>query len=150
MNWLSFAIGTITSLIGSFGFALIFRLRPRYLIPASFGGLFAFAVYFVCDAFGMGLFTANLLAATVGSLYSEFLARLMKAPSVEFLIPCVIPLVPGSMLYYTMSHLLAARYDASFACLMDALMTALGIAAGMVVVSVIASIVAGIAKAKKR
>lgn len=149
MNWISFGIGSLTALIGSLGFALIFRLRPRYLAPASLGGLLAFAVYFICDYLGMELFLAHLLAATFGSLYSELLARVMRTPTIEFMIPCIIPLVPGSLLYDAMSHLLAEQYAESFASLMDALMTALGIAAGMVVVSVFFGVIAGVAKARK-
>ena len=150
MDWMALSIGAVTSLVGSLGFALIFRLSARYLLPASFGGLLAFVVYFVCDTFGMGLFTANLLAAIVGSLYSELLARMMKTPSVEFMIPCIIPLVPGSMLYHTMSHLLAAEYAPAFDSFVKAMMTALGIAAGVIVLSVVSGILAGIAKAKKQ
>ena len=150
MNWTTFGIGLVTSLIGSFGFALIFRLRTRYLIPASFGGLVAFAVYFVCDTFGMGLFIANLLAALVGSLYSELLARVMRTPTVEFMIPCLIPLVPGGMLYYAMSSLLASDYDAGFTNLKNALMTALGIAAGVIAVSLIFALWTGIVKNIKK
>ena len=148
INWTLFASGLITSFLGSLGFALIFRLRPRYLTPAAFGGLFAFAVYFICDAFGMGLFASNFFAAIVGALYSELLARMMKAPTVEFSIPCIIPLVPGSMLYYSMSHLLAGNYEQSFASLRDTLMTALGIAAGMIVVSILSGIFFHFAKKK--
>lgn len=146
MNWTTFGIGLVTSMIGSLGFALIFRLRTRYLIPASFGGLLAFAVYFVCDVFGMGLFVANLLAALGGSLYSELLARVMRTPTVEFMIPCLIPLVPGGMLYYAMSSLLASDYDTGFAHLTNALMTALGIAAGIIAVSLIFALWTGIVK----
>ena len=46
--------------------------------------------------------------SSFSAFYAELLARLRKAPGVLFFIPSVIPLVPGSNLYYTM-HAMAVR-----------------------------------------
>lgn len=140
MNWTSFLIGLGSSAVGSLGFALIFRLRPRYLAPAAIGGTLAFAVYYLLDVLGLHIFASNFFAAIVGALYSELCARILKAPSVVFTIPCIIPLVPGSLLYYTMSHLIAGAYGTSLSYLSKTLLTALGIAGGMIVVSVFFSV----------
>ncbi len=140
MNWTSLLVGLLSAAVGSLGFALIFRVRPRYLAPATLGGTLAYAVYFLLDLLGLHIFATNFFAAAVGALFSELCARALKAPSVVFLIPCIIPLVPGSLLYYTMSHLLAGAYDVSFTYLTGTLLTALGIAGGMIVVSVLFSV----------
>ena len=145
MNWTTFLVGLGSSAIGSLGFALIFRLRPRHLAPAALGGTLAFAVYFLFDMLGLHLFASNFFAAAVAALFSELCARTLKAPSVVFSIPCLIPLVPGSLLYYTMSHLLSGAYGESFACLIKTMMVALGIAGGLIVVSVLFSIINHIA-----
>ena len=141
MNWTTFFIGLGSSLVGSLGFALIFRVRSKHLAPASLGGALAFAVYFLLDFFGAHLFVSNFFAAAVAALYSELCARLLKAPSIVFTIPCLIPLVPGSLLYYTMSNLLAGTYDASFANFTKTMIVALGIAGGLIVVSVVFSVI---------
>ncbi len=133
-------VGLLSAFIGSLGFALLFRLRPRHLVPASLGGMLAYAVYLAADLFGLHLFVSNFLAAVAAALFSELCARFFKAPAVVFSIPCLIPLVPGSLLYYTMSHLLSARYAESFSYLTGTLLTALGIAGGMIAVSVFFSI----------
>lgn len=140
MNWTSLLIGLGSSAVGSLGFALIFRLRPRYLLPATFGGTLGFAVYFLFDTLGFHIFATNFLAAIAAAVFSEICARVLKAPSVIFTIPCIIPLVPGSLLYYTMSHLLEGKYAESFSYLTKTLLTALGIAGGLIVVSVLVSV----------
>ena len=134
-------VGLASAFVGSLGFALLFRLRPRYLVPASLGGMIAYAVYLLADLIGMHLFVANFLAATTTALLSELCARFFKAPSVVFAIPCLIPLVPGSLLYYSMSNLLASQYDQALLHFNGTLVTALGIAGGMIAVSVFFSIV---------
>ena len=129
-------IGLTSAFIGSLGFALLFRLHPRHLVPASLGGMIGYAVYLAADLLGMHLFVSNFLAATVAALLSELCARFFKAPSVIFTIPALIPLVPGSLLYYSMSNLLTSQYDQAFLYFSGTLVTALGIAGGMIAVSV--------------
>ena len=141
MNVTSLLIGLASSAVGSLGFALIFRLRPKYLVPASFGGMLGFAVYFLFDVLGLHIFATNFLASLAAAIFSEICARVLKAPSVVFLIPCIIPLVPGSLLYYTMSHLLSGSYSSAFSYLTKTLLTALGIAGGLIVVSVLVSVI---------
>ncbi len=133
-------IGLLSAFVGSLGFALIFRLRPRYLLPGSIGGMLAYAVYLATDLAGLNIFAANFLAAASAALFSELCARFLKAPAVVFSIPCLIPLVPGSLLYYSMSHLLAGRYADSFLYFKGMLLTAIGIAGGLIIVSVFFSI----------
>lgn len=141
MNWTSFLIGIGSSAVGSLGFALIFRLRPRHLAPAAFGGTLAFAVYFLLHRLGLHLFVSNFFAAAAAALFSELCARWLKAPSVVFSIPCLIPLVPGSLLYYSMSHLLSGTYEEAFSNFVKTMIIALGIAGGLIVVSVFFSII---------
>ena len=140
MNITALLIGLISSAVGSLGFALIFRVRPKYLVPASFGGMLGFAVYFLFDMLGFHIFATNFLAALAAAIFSEICARVLKAPAVVFSIPCIIPLVPGSLLYYTMSHLLDGKYTEAFSYLTKTLLTALGIAGGLIVVSVLVSV----------
>lgn len=50
-------------------------------------------------------------AATLVTLYAEVLARITKTPTTTYLIPSIIPLVPGSRLYYTMSYAVNGVWD---------------------------------------
>ncbi len=117
--------------LGSLGFSLLFGLRRRYLLLASLGGCLCWGIYLLCSIGGLADFPANLLAAAFSALYGELLARFMKAPAPLFCIPTLIPLVPGSKLYYTMNHAVQGKLEAAADYGMETLLAALAIAAGI-------------------
>lgn len=133
-------VGLLSAFLGSLGFALIFRLRPRYLFPACIGGLLAYAVYLLGIELDWHIFATNFIAACIAALYSELFARKMKAPTLLFSIPCIIPLVPGSLLYYSMSSLLKGNYAAALSYFTDTVLTSIGIAGGMIAVSIVVTL----------
>lgn len=137
MTIFELSVGLASAVVGSLGFALIFRLRPRYLVPAGIGGLLAYAVYLLFAELGWHIFATNFIASCASALYSELFARKMKAPTLLFSIPCIIPLVPGSLLYYAMSFLLKGNYASALSYFTDTVLTAVGIAGGMIAVSIV-------------
>ena len=78
-----------------------------------------------------------LLGALVGAGFSEIMGRLTKVPVPIYLVPCVIPLVPGGGLYETMFNFVAGNYAAAATAGMRTLQIALGIAGGIVIASVL-------------
>lgn len=86
-------------------FAVLFHVpRRAIIISAVLGG----AGYAVFDLVQPGLHSA-IAGYFVGTLFmaacSEILARVMKMPVTVFVIPAIIPLVPGLGLYNTMKYL---------------------------------------------
>lgn len=120
----------LAAAFGSFGFALLYGLRLRYALPAALFGCVGWGVYLGASALGAGEFAAVLVAAAVVSLIAEIAARLFKAPAPLFLLPSVIPLVPGRALYYTMSSLVRRDFAAAEAYGYATVQTALAIATG--------------------
>lgn len=97
-------IQLVTAFLGSLGFSLMFGLRAVHLIPASLGGLLSWGIYlYVMNHLG-NVFLACFTASIFSMVYSEFLARTRKSPATLFIIPAIVPLVPGSSLYYAMSY----------------------------------------------
>lgn len=101
----------IYAFIGSFGFALLFNIKLKRLLPASLGGMLAWGVYLITNYLMHNLFFAVFLASAFASLYSEISARILKAPATVFTIPSLIPLVPGSSLFYTMQNAVLSEWD---------------------------------------
>ena len=94
----------VMAFVGSLGFAMLFRLRRALWISASLGGVFCWGGYLLVMYFSDGqIFTSALAAAALAAVYAELLAARKRAPVPLFLIPSVVPLIPGSTLYYTMS-----------------------------------------------
>lgn len=93
----------VSAVVSSLGFALLFHVRKGLLLPSAMGGLVCWGVYLIASVHMEGIFYPSLLAAACTALYAETLARLLRAPTPVFFVPAVIPLIPGSSLYYTMS-----------------------------------------------
>lgn len=124
-------IQILTAFGGSLGFALLFGLRHRYVLPAAVGGMLSWSVYLLLSRFLPSAFLACLIASAVAVLYAELLARLLRTPATVFVIPAVIPLVPGSSLYYAMSCVVQKDFAAAREYGMTTLEFSLAIAAGM-------------------
>lgn len=133
---LTFGIQIVMSAIGSVGFAMIYRVAGKYLPLAALGGVLTFAVYYTVEFFGLGVFAAAMLSSAFSALFSEVFAKICRAPVSIFLLPCSIPIVPGSALYYTMANFIAKDFALAWHYLGIALGVGLGIACGIVVVPV--------------
>ena len=79
----------------------------------------------------------NLLGALAGAGFSEIMGRLTKVPVPVYMVPCIIPLVPGGALYETMFSFVTGNYLAAAGAGMRTLQIALGIAGGIVIASVL-------------
>lgn len=126
-----------TATLATLGFSILFYVHPRRLTLATLGGLLATAVYLLAGHFLNGELLPNLLAALAGAGFSELMARLTKVPVPVYMMPSVIPLVPGSGLYETMFNLVAGNYSLAASAAMRTLEITVGIAGGIVIASVI-------------
>ncbi len=127
-------IQLISAFIGALGFSLLFGMRSRYLFAAAMGGVLCWGVYLAMEALFHSMFFSCLIAAAAAVLYAELLARMLKTPATLFVIPAVIPLVPGSSLYYTMDSAVRGHIEAAQEYGNRTLVSALAIAAGMSIV----------------
>ena len=96
------ALQLITAFLGSFGFSLLFHVRGKKLFFAALGGLLSWVFYLLLRPKVEALLIASILASCFSAAYAEIMAWLVKAPATVFIIPSVIPLVPGGSLYYAM------------------------------------------------
>lgn len=134
-------IQLLMALLGSLGFALLFKIRNKLLPAAAVGGFINWGAYLLfCQVTDIA-FLACFGAAAVSVIYCEIAARILKAPITLFLVPSIVPLVPGSSLFYTMSSIV--RNDWTAAKHFGLLTTefALGIAAGICLSTVVFSII---------
>ncbi len=130
-------IKLLTATLATLGFSIFFYVHPRRLLPATLGGLIATAVYLGLGYVLNGELLPNFIAATVAGIYAEICARVTRVPVPVYVLPAVIPLVPGSGLYNTMFNLVTGRYADAAAVGWTTLQVALGIAGGIAVSSVL-------------
>ncbi len=103
-------IKIIAGVVGTAGFAVLFRLKPSHWVLASLDGLLACLAYFMFTDIFNTVFLPNGFAALLAAFFAEVFAKIGKTPSTVFLLPGIICLVPGSSLYYSMSNLLSENY----------------------------------------
>lgn len=127
----------LTSLLGTLGFAIIFRIKGAHIAWASIGGALTCAVYVLFDFLGAALFLSNFLASLFAVIFASVMAKFLKTPSTILVSLCIIPLVPGSSLFYTMSNLIVWNEAQFFLYAKNTLHIALGIAGGIVLESAV-------------
>ena len=98
-------IQTLMASLGAAGFGTLFNVHGRKLLWIAFGGGLGWQVYLSCEHFGFGLFLSLFFATVAIVTFSEILSRVLKTPVILFLVPMLIPLVPGGGLYYMMDAL---------------------------------------------
>jgi len=138
---LEFFIKLVSVTIGAMCFSMLFGVRPRHLPVATVGAAFTFVIYSLIEFFGMSLFSAAFISTVIAAVYAEICARWRRAPAIVFLVPCLLPTIPGGSLYRTMSNLLARNYSVGLEYLMITLKVSIGIAGGIVTVSLIVKVI---------
>lgn len=135
MDWKTAVIQLLTAFFGSLGFSLLFGMRRRHLAAAALGGVLTWAVYLAVTAWLREGFLPCLAASAFAVVYAEALAHWRKTPATLFVIPAILPLVPGSSLYYAMDS--AVRGDLQTAKFFggQTVQAALAIAAGISLVT---------------
>lgn len=94
----------LTGSIGSFGFALLFNVRGKRVWVATLGGLLSWLIFLVLSRFIASEPINYFIVSFLISVYAEVMARVMKTPTTTFITTSLIPLIPGSSLYYTMAY----------------------------------------------
>lgn len=140
----------LTAFLGSLGFSLLYRIRGRKLIFAAIGGLLTWGFYLLICTEIQTTIVASALATCFSATYAEVMARTLKAPATMFIIPSIIPLVPGGSLYYAMYAALSGDAAGRVQYGMQTVQTALGIAIGVAAVSSVFNVLAILRKRLKK
>ncbi len=89
------------------GFSIRVNLKGGKIFFLALGGGLTWALYLIflyySDSLLFSIFCSVILVCT----YSEIVARLLKVPVSVFVTCVIIPLVPGSSLYYAMQGFIA-------------------------------------------
>ncbi len=126
-------IQLLTACLGTLGFNILFNIRGRKLLFATVGGALSWGVFLALEPFLPDEALRYFLSAATITVYGEVLARVEKTPTTTFLVPSIIPLIPGGALYYTMNYALNKQWSEfahqSFYTLQLALALSVGIIA---------------------
>ena len=123
--------------LGSLGFGILFHIRGKKLAIATVGGLMSWTVFLVLAPLLPSESIRYFFSAAAVTVYAEVFARVVKTPTTTFLVPSLIPLIPGGSLYYTMNYALNEQWAAFAAKAFYTLELAVALALGIIAVTTV-------------
>lgn len=93
-------IQCIFSVIASAGFVIIFNIHGYGNLLCALGGGITWAAFCVVRALGGDELLCYFVATVVAAVFAEVMARVRKYPAISYLISSLLPLIPGSGIYY--------------------------------------------------
>ena len=140
----------IAALVGTLGFAMLFKMKAKYLIYISVCGFVSYGIYLSVLFLGYSEILAAFASASFVAIASEILARVLKAPTVIFTVVGIVPIVPGSALYYSMRNLLLRDIDGFFDSLKSACTITAGIVFGIVAISALMKLLTSLKRRNRK
>ncbi len=128
---LTVAAELITAFFGAFAYASLFNIRKHRIVSAGIGGMIGWAAYLAAGLMIESEAVKFFISAMVITVYAEKMARFKKAPATVFLVSAIMPLVPGGMLYETMSFAVKEEWVNFADKGVDTMSVALALAMGM-------------------
>lgn len=118
--------------LATVAFGILFQAPKKTLIAGGIIGAVGWVVFvYLGKVAGYSSFYANFFATVVIALGSELCARIFKQPVTVYVIPGIIPLVPGLGMYRGMNMIIENSYEMGMNTLIIAAMDASAIALGM-------------------
>ena len=100
-------LGTVGSFVAIACFAVLLECPRKYLLHAGCVGAVGGGVYLFSMDLGLNVVLASFLSALVIALFSHTFARVFRAPVTIFLIPGILPTVPGAGMYRIVYYVMA-------------------------------------------
>lgn len=121
--------------LATVGFSVFLNAPSNALLPSGITGGIGWTIYvYIFKISGNSIF-ANFIAAGFVSLVSEILARKLKHPAILFVIPGIIPLVPGLGMYNTMLYMVQKDFELGISTGVDTMFVGVAIALGVLVMT---------------
>ena len=122
------------SFLGALGFSVLFNVRGLKLFLAALGGAMSWSIFLLMEPLGSSEPLRDFVSAFAIAVYAEIFARVLKTPATTFLIPSLIPHIPGGSLYHTMRYGLDRQWSACLSQAFYTLKLAMALALGIIAV----------------
>ena len=143
-------IATLVSFFATFGFCIAFNIRGKKIFYAALGGAISWFFYSLPLQLGATEITSLFISSVIFSTYSEVLARIFKTPVTTFVVCALIPLVPGSGMYYTMREAISGNITKSLELGLNTFASAGTLALGVLFVSTLTRLIFSAKRKKER
>ncbi len=124
-------INMICAFLATFSFCILFNIPKKCYILGGINGMFGWMCYYLGNE-PTSPAAASFLGAVVITFCARVFASVKKCPATDFLIPGIIPLVPGAGIYYTAYYFVMNDMVQASAKGVESLKVAFAIVVGMV------------------
>lgn len=132
----NFLSAFVFSFFATAAFGILFQAPKKSLVISGMIGAVGWVLFVLLrHHLGYNSFHANFFAAVIIALGSDLSARMFKQPATIFVIPGIIPLVPGLGMYQGMTQIIEKNYELGTATLLTACTDSAAIALGMMVMT---------------
>jgi len=126
----------LLSFLSTAAFSAFFSAPKKSIPVAGLLGMLNWSIFLIIsDMLGASKILAAFIGTLIASILGEIAAQKFKKPATVYIIPCLLPLVPGAGVYYTMFDLVNKRATAINSAL-ETLLIAGAMAFGIIVSSI--------------
>lgn len=138
MHYLS---SVVFAFFGTMGFTIMFNSPKNSIVKASGIGALGWLAYLIALDYQHSVIMATFVAAVTVGLLGELFASKFRSPATVFIIPGIIPLVPGYGIYYTMISIITKDYHTAANKGFETLFVALAISTALIITSTIGRLI---------
>ena len=125
------------SFISTVLFSIIFNAPKKLLVACGFVGAVAWTIYQFTVGMDLGKVGASFLGSLILGLMSHTMSRRYKRPVIIFIVPGIIPLVPGGAAYEATRYLVSNNYTYAVNTFLEVTLISGAIAFGILVSEII-------------
>jgi len=126
----------ILSFLGSIAPSIAMNIEKRLLLWTGLGGAVGYSIAFALNTSAASLSVSQTFAGAVAvAVYSELMAKKLKAPATVFCVPGIIPFLPGIAAYQTIQSLVENNIQKAAGHAVDTMFKAFTIAFGIMIVT---------------
>ncbi len=118
--------------ISTIGFSILFNTPKKNMIHSGLAGALGWITYVQTQDTLQSVVFAAFAGAFVVGIMGEIFSRIYKIPETLFVVPGIIPLVPGYGIYYTMLKAVENDYSASLHAGIETFLVAIAIASAVI------------------
>ena len=131
---MTYILNFIYGFMCSVGFAVLFNVPRTSILKAGIGGGVGWAINYAIIQLDFSIVISTLIASLGIAFLGEIFAVIDKQPATLYIIPGIIPLVPGFGIYYTMLSLLEQNYEMALEHGIEAILISTLIAAALTII----------------
>lgn len=130
----------IYSFFATLSFNVLLQAPKRVYILNSFIGAFSWIIYKYIVSISHQTVFASMICGLYIGLFAGIFAILKKIPAITIYLPSLIPLVPGSGIYYTMYYFISQDFERASSKGVETVLMAISLAAGIFITTNIVNI----------